>query len=193
MDSIEFDSFLWLYNESCEVVDTNDDCQPGNLDRSCLTADVEAGIYFVAVNSYAAAETGLYQLTAACQPGFEFCVDCNVGSVACDDQVTGTLDLDDCQMAGDGSFIDLYTFELDEPGPVIIDLSSLEFDTFLRLYNQDCEEVAVDDDGGEELNSRMTIDLEACTYIVGINSYANGESGTYDLSVRCPEVRRCRD
>ena len=51
-------------------------------------------------------------------------------------------------MAGDGSFIDLYTFEVDEPGPVIIDLSSLEFDTFLRLYNQDCEEVAVDADRG---------------------------------------------
>ena len=193
LNSIEFDSFLWLYNESCEVVDTNDDCQPGNFDRSCLTADVEAGLYFVAVNSYAAAETGLYQLTATCQPGFEFCVDCNVGSVACDDQVTGTLDLDDCQMAGDGSFIDLYTFELEEPGPVIIDLSSLEFDTFLRLYNQDCEEVAVDDDGGEELNSRMTIDLEACTYVLGINSYANGESGTYDISIRCPDVRLCRD
>jgi len=193
LSSIEFDSYLWLYDENCEVVETNDDCQPGNFDLSCLTADVEAGTYFVAVNSYAAAETGLYQLTATCQPGFEFCVDCNVGSISCDDQATGFLDLDDCQMAGDGSFVDLYTFELDEPGPVIIDLSSLEFDTFLRLYNEDCEEVAVDDDGGEELNSRMTIDLEACTYVIGINSYANGEVGTYDLSIRCPDVRLCRD
>ena len=76
---------------------------------------------------------------------------------------------------------------------MIIDLSSLEFDTFLRLYNQDCEEVAVDDDGGDGLNSRMTLDLEVCTYVIGINSYANGEIGTYDLAIRCPDVTLCRD
>ena len=193
LTSIEFDSYLWLYDENCEVVEANDDCQPGNFDLSCLTVDLEAGAYFVAVNSYAASETGLYQLSATCQAGFDFCADCNVGSAACDDLVTGTLDLDDCQMADDGSFVDLYTFEVEEPGPVIIDLSSLEFDTFLRLYNQDCEEVAVDDDGGDGLNSRMTLDLEVCTYVIGINSYANGEIGTYDLAIRCPDVTLCRD
>ena len=193
LTSIEFDSYLWLYDENCEVVTANDDCQPGNFDLSCLTIDIEAGTYFVAVNSYAASETGLYQLDLTCQVGFDFCADCNVGSAACDEPVTGILDMDDCQLADDGSFIELYTFEVVEPGPVIIDLSSLEFDTFLRLYNQDCEEVAVDDDGGDGLNSRMTIDLEACTYVLGINSYANGEIGTFDLAVRCPDVRLCRD
>ena len=48
-------------------------------------------------------------------------------------------------------------------------------------------------DGGEGSNSRMTMDLEACTYVVGVNSYSNGEVGAYELSVRCPDVRLCRD
>ena len=39
----------------------------------------------------------------------------------------------------------------------------------------------------------MTIDLEACTYVVGVNSYSNGEVGAYEMSIRCPDVRLCRD
>ncbi len=193
LSSLEFDTYLLVYDENCDVVGVNDDCRAGDLSLSCLTLDLEAGAYFVAVNSYSPEQTGLYQLSAACRTDFSFCDDCIAGPISCDGQVAGFLEMEDCPLVDDGSFIDLYTFEVTVPGPVIIDLASQEFDSFLRLYNRDCEEVAVDDDGAEGSNSRMTLDLEACTYVVGVNSYSNGEVGAYELSIRCPDVRLCRD
>lgn len=193
LSSLEFDTYLLVYDENCEVAGVNDDCRAGNLNLSCLTLDLEPGAYFVAVNSYSPGQTGLYQLRADCRTGFTFCDDCIADSISCDGQVAGFLEPEDCPLVDDGSLIDLYTFEVAVPGPVIIDLASQEFDSFLRLYNRDCEEVAVDDDGGDGSNSRMTIDLEACTYVVGVNSYSNGEVGAYELSIRCPDVRFCRD
>ena len=193
LNSLEFDTYLWVYDESCEVIEANDDCRAGDLNHSCLTVDLQPGTYFIAVNSYSPGQTGLYQLSANCRTAFDFCADCIVGPAACDGQVAGFLDFDDCPMVDDGSFVELYTFEVEVPGPVIIDLTSQEFDSFLRLYNRDCEEVAIDDDSGDGSNSRMTIDLEACTYLVGVNSYSNGEIGAYELAIRCPDVRLCRD
>ncbi len=193
LSSLEFDTYLLVYDENCEVAGVNDDCRAGDLNRSCLTLDLEPGAYFVAVNSYSAGQTGLYQLSAECRTGFSFCDDCVINSIPCDGEVAGFLEPEDCPLVDDGSFIDLYTFEVAVAGPVVIDLASPEFDSFLRLYSRDCEEVAVNDDGGEGSNSRMTIDLEACTYVVGVNSYSNGEVGAYELSVRCPDVRLCRD
>ena len=70
MASMPIDTFLVVFDASCEVINQNDDCMGEDLDLSCLTLDLEAGTYFLAANSFDAGETGDYTLTvSACEGG----------------------------------------------------------------------------------------------------------------------------
>ena len=101
-----------------------------------------------------------------------------------------------------GNDVDLISFDVPESGGLI----SLEtttsgsddfVDTVLRLFNSEGNELAVDDDGGEDAFSRIEIPLEQGTYYAGISSYDNfdynpnvansgmeGGTGTYALGIQ---------
>jgi hypothetical protein len=69
-----------------------------------------------------------------------------------------------------------------------IDLSSGEFDTFLRLVNAAGVEVASDDDSGGNLNSRVKYTSDSDdTYKIYVTSFAGG-TGNYVLRVQGPGV-----
>ncbi len=68
LTSTSFDTYLSLEGEDClpPTVDFNDDCGLGNVDQSCLSVFLEAGTYFIYVNSFAGGETGPYSLQLSC-------------------------------------------------------------------------------------------------------------------------------
>ncbi len=97
----------------------------------------------------------------------------------------GTLSSGD-PAESDGSRYDDYLLEVSESRNVQIDLTSDEFDTYLRLYSLagGMRELRTDDDGGDGLDSRISHRLpDAGRYLIRATSYSSGGTGTYRLSV----------
>ncbi|MBN1444030.1 MAG: trypsin-like peptidase domain-containing protein [Planctomycetes bacterium] len=125
------------------------------------------------------------------------CDDCVVGTIACGETVTGTLQAGDCDL-GDGTYVDVYRLELAEAQRVAIHLTSPDFDTFLVVEDTVClppDAWAVNDDcPGGGLNSCATVDLPAGTYFILANSYSAAATGMYTLQLSCEEaVSLCED
>lgn len=118
------------------------------------------------------------------------CTQCAVGTIVCGQSVGERLGPGDC-LLGDGSYVDVYRFELPATRQVTIELSSTSFDTYLMLQDSAClTEVAFNDDC-QPFNfdlSCVTIDLAAGTYYIFANSFDGGETGSYRLEVKdCSE------
>ena len=70
--SEDFDPFFLLADRSCLVIDHNDDCVEGDLERSCLDLSLPPGEYFLVANSFDAGERGAYTLDVECGPAPRF-------------------------------------------------------------------------------------------------------------------------
>jgi hypothetical protein len=190
--SSEFDAYLFLADGICDVVAQNDDCAPGNF-SSCLTRTLAAGTYFILANSFSAGEAGAYELRVTCEESLA-CADCQPADIACGETKSGVLAAEDCARA-EGQRVDYYRFELAQPGPVRIELRSVPLDPLLLLFDDDCAEIALNDDcqpGNFDL-SCLTVDLAAGTYYIGASSLGPGETGDYEVEVTCPDASPCRD
>lgn len=93
-----------------------------------------------------------------------------------DESVTGPVDPDD------DTFLDAYELNVGAGGRTI-SMTSSDFDAYLTLADFDGNILAEDDDGGGGLNSRMTIQLDAGSYVLVASSFEAGELGAYTLSV----------
>jgi hypothetical protein len=108
-------------------------------------------------------------------------------SLAAGREVTGALESTD-PLLGDGSHVDVWTYEGTAGEVVTVKMGSTEFDTYLlfgRVVNGEFDLIDSDDDGGEVfLNSQLEAELPASgTYAVFANSASPGATGTYTLLV----------
>ncbi len=100
-----------------------------------------------------------------------------------------------------GNNVDIYGFNLATAAEVVVDLRSLEFDTYLILLSEsesesgvEIAEIQSDDDGGEDRNSRISRSLQAGWYRIIVSSNArhqpehSGTYGRYSLSIRTPQA-----
>ena len=100
--------------------------------------------------------------------------------------VTGTLDTDCVSPNYSGELARFYSFTLETPAAVEIDLVSSDFDAWLALREgADVEGRALvqDDDGGQGTNSRIATELAAGTYTIEATSFAAGDTGAFTLTV----------
>ncbi len=191
--STGFDPFLTLVDAACELITSNDDCVEGDLETSCITLELTAGTYFIFANSFAAGETGEYEITVDCVD-FDPCRDCVVGTIGCGESASGELVATDCAVPSDGSSIDLWRIEIGETRPLTLELASAQFDSFLVLFDADCDVIAFNDDCGTgTLDSCLTTLVEPGEYFVGANSFSAGETGSYRLDLTCLDLGPCRD
>jgi len=111
--------------------------------------------------------------------------------------VSGQLAFGDCTIAGlgldpaDVTLADQYQLTLPVAGVLTIDLKSSNFDAFLLLYDATLTSlIALDDDSGSGLNSRISMVLGAGTYTIIANSAVLGtvETGAYQLITCYPCV-----
>ncbi|NEO26171.1 MAG: trypsin-like serine protease, partial [Kamptonema sp. SIO4C4] len=99
--------------------------------------------------------------------------------------IQGRLERGDNRLSGDNSFFDAYSFEATAGTRISIEMSSGEIDSYLILIAPDGSEVAQDDDGGGGRNARIVATLPLSgTYVLMANSYARGETGTYQLQAQ---------
>ncbi len=74
---------------------------------------------------------------------------------------------------------------LDSSRQVIIDVSSNDFDTTLTIYDEFGSEVAYNDDGGQDTDSRIDRFLDRGTYDLVVQQYGGGfGGGTFTIQVR---------
>lgn len=99
------------------------------------------------------------------------------------ESIRASLQAGDCtEIIDDGTFVDLWYFELAQRAAVTVDLSSDDFDAYLWLDNEDFVNLAEDDDSGTGTDARIQITLDPGTYFLLANHYP-GADGVYTLSV----------
>jgi hypothetical protein len=190
LSTAAFDPFLWVYGSDCVPVAANDDCTEGDFSLSCLTVNLTAGTWFIGVNSFSAGEVGPYDLTVVeCGEPVNPCEGCQVGTIACNETVTGELPTSGCAFA-DGRFVDVWAFELPGPALVTVEMTSVPLDPFVLVFREDCGDPAgFNDDctAGDLDLSCVTLDLTAGRYWIAATSFGPGEQGAYTLTVTTSE------
>ena len=122
-------------------------------------------------------------------PQFSHAATCVENTISANSSTDGALSTDDCRISDvltsiDSSFTDLYVFQLTSSTEVSINLSSSDFDSFLRLLSDDLTPITEDDDSGTDFNAAITTTLEAGTYKVLANSATNtAQTGAYTLTL----------
>ncbi|WP_139276414.1 CHAT domain-containing protein [Spirulina major] len=85
----------------------------------------------------------------------------------------------------DGSYFNVHTFTGQAGETLKIDLVSDEFDALVILLDPDSNNIAQNNDGGENENARLVITLPADgEYSILANSYQAGEVGEYQITLQ---------
>ncbi len=90
------------------------------------------------------------------------------------------------QRLQEGQYYDVYEINLSKGQEVTFELSSSEFDTYLVVTGPN-QEVYFNDDAEENVDgyvSTLTLPItQTGTYLVGVSSYAEGETGSYNVGI----------
>jgi hypothetical protein len=108
---------------------------------------------------------------------------CSVQVYTLGSQQFGTLDDNACALDG-GRRIRYYELRVEQANRIAVRVGSDDFDTFLYLFSRDGREIASNDDITPFLNtdSRVTQQLEAGRYVIGVSSSNTSGMGRYSLT-----------
>ncbi|MES3007650.1 MAG: pre-peptidase C-terminal domain-containing protein [Pseudomonadota bacterium] len=178
--SDNFDTFLILQSPTGERVE-NDDTD--TTSRSFIESDLsEVGTYRVMVTSYGTRVGGEYELAMNQETASETSVERDVAALSIGETASGDLESDDL-LNDDGMYEDTYAFQGSAGDTVRLDLSSQDFDTYLRLITPSGESIDNDDFEGDVNLSAIELTLqESGRYRVVVTSYSAGSMGDYELS-----------
>lgn len=175
LESDEFDAFLIVRGPGYD--ESDDDGGDGTNSRLQFTP-ARSGTYEIRANSLERA-TGAYALSLT-----EVARASEVRPIAQGQTVRGLL-TSGSPRYGKGTPYQAYVFDGAGGTRVTIDMTSERFDTYLVLRREgEAEELAADDDGGGQLNSRITFTLPSSgRYEIVATSVSNGDAGPYVLSL----------
>ncbi len=179
LTSASFDAYLSVFEGAPgtmgDLVGSDDDGGDGT--DSFLEVHLSAGTYTALANSFAAGETGAYEIRLAIAD------QADEWDIRSGQTVTGTLSTSD-QVTDDGHYYQVWDYYGRGGERVTATLRSGDFDTVLFLEMAD-EVLVEDDDGGGGTDSSITYTLpEAGWYYFVVDTYAAGETGTYTLVVQ---------
>jgi hypothetical protein len=172
MTSVNFDTFLRLKNPAGIVVVQNDDGGPG-LNSRIAFRPLVSGMYRLIATSYSPGATGYYKVTASrfASPG---------GFVL---NVHGDLNFSDPLQHGKHKKV--HRVFLHAGREYVINMSSTNFDTFLKVTNDWGFVILQNDDGGPGRNSRIVFrPMNSRFYNIVATSFAPGATGEYHLTIR---------
>ena len=196
--SSEQDPYLFLLQGAGRdgaVVTENDDVTPPTDTNSRISATLDAGTYTIEATTYNSGTTGEFTLSINVPEGTPPppTGNCSVNL----GRITGTVSRDgtwtvNCDSVNrDGRYARFYTFTLEQPAEVQIDLISQQ-DPYLFLLHgagTDGTVVAENDDVIHitDTNSQIATTLDAGVYTVEATTYAAGVTGEFTLSINVPE------
>ncbi|MEK6767963.1 MAG: PPC domain-containing protein, partial [Gemmatimonadota bacterium] len=104
--------------------------------------------------------------------------------IAMGQMMSGTISMAD-PLFTDGTRFKQFMFYGQAGQNIQIDVVSSDFDAFCLLFDQNNNELARDDDGGDGLNARITRTLSYTgMYKIIVNSYRSGATGNFTVSLQ---------
>lgn len=191
MRSSDFDAYLAvgrMVGGTFESTETNDD-GAGGTDAEILATLDRDGVLVVRANSLLGGQTGAFTLSVRPASGGAPSPAPSppaARTLAAGQTVSGTLRAGDPMMA-DSSFYHDYVYGGAPGERVRISLVSDDFDALLQWGRLDGDRFRVevsDDDGGGGTNSRLETTVSGSgPYVVRVNTFSAGETGSYRLTV----------
>jgi hypothetical protein len=180
------DTYLEFYDaSSMEQVSTNDDGGSGNNAR--IRYNVRAGNRYIAkVRGYSSSETGSYGFRAYIIEQVRL----NPDEYEDDNEFTAAKDISigasQERTFHSGGDIDWIRFQVERPGRYVIrarGLRSNRLDTYIELYDSGNNYIDDNDDGGEDLDSRLSVQLQSGTYYIKAECLNDEPDQPYVISV----------
>ncbi len=183
-----YDTYLQLFDDNCQLIAEDDDGGDGTNSR--LARELQGGIYFVGVSSWAAGEGGSFTLLAQCEGGVgSFCDRCDSGDLRVGESVAGELGTSGCTLPPLGQPIEVYWIRVTENFAGTISVSSDDFNPSVSLWNNFCDEVSFSDScSNPAAGACLDIDLEPGAYTVVVSSEDAGAAGAFAVAVTAREV-----
>lgn len=182
LESQAFDPQLILETPTGERWFNDDDRGSSSRSRIELDAD-RPGIYRVGVTTFEASESGAYTLDFRIKPGEDPAGMRLSQKIAGGEQAEGRLMYGDTVLGG-GSFADRHHFDAEVGQQVILDVTSQQFDTYLRLQGPDGSIIENDDFDGPG-HSQIELEIEqAGRYRVVVTTYQPDQTGRYKLAMK---------
>ena len=196
--SASFDTRLYLYNQSCSEVVSDDDGCTGTSSSLEYTNTGNAGFYYLKIDGYNGSG-GSFTIAGKREGTAPSCPDCpdydeswSINDVEVGDWTTksSSIGTDGCRIYR-VPLLPSYTYTF-QTG---CDNGTADFDTRLYLYDASCNEVTYDDDGcSNSLSSLKYRNATGSTayYYLKIDGY-NGEGGSFTIAAKrescssCPE------
>lgn len=167
--SEDFDTVLELRGNN--VSQENDD--GGNNTDSRISTVLQPGNYRVIARGLNENASGLFELSATASDLPAGTSLRSGGELALDTTIIGLID---------GA--QRYELQVTQPGQLLIDMRSDDFDAVLELQHNGTT-VAEDDDGGDASNARISAQVQPGSYTVIAKRYGDGRgSGLYELVTR---------
>jgi hypothetical protein len=193
--SASFDTFLFLVGPDGDEIARDDNGAGGTNSRiPAGTTDLarlpQTGTYRIIANSFNAATTGNYSVTLTTGTGNN----CTATAINFGATANGALQIGDCRLPADSSFIDVYTFAGTANQTISIAMNSTQFDAYLFLLSPSGSVLTQDDNGGGGTNARIpatsgTFTLPSSgTYTIYANSATAGLTGNYSLTLTGTQV-----
>ncbi|MCL2229681.1 MAG: DVUA0089 family protein [Treponema sp.] len=179
------DTYMELYDADREMLDENDD--GGNNNNARLRYSVTAGTrYIVLIRGYSQNVSGSYGFRAFFPDGTnvspdEFEPDNEPGQAK-------SIEIGATQTRNfhSGDDIDWVRFQITRAGRYTINVRGVNnnrLDTYIELYDSNLNLIAEDDDGGDSLSSRLSLNLNNGTYLLKIWCLDDEPNQPYTLSI----------
>ena len=158
----DLDTVMRIYNERGEEIAYDDDSGDGLNARISIV--VPAGTYTIGVRGFGSGDEGPYTLHAISEP---------ITTISAGRPHRATLQ---------GTAEQLYNVRV-PAGRRLIAYTESGLDTVMRIYNDQGEEIAYNDDSGTDYNARINIRVPEGTYTIEVRGFSEGHTGPYTLHV----------
>ena len=188
------DTYMELFDSDEELLDENDD--GGSNYNARIRFNVVAGnTYYAVVRGYNQETTGNYGFRAFFPAS---------GSMAPDEYEPDNepsqakpIEIGSSQQRTFHSSddVDWVSFQITQSGRYVINVRGVNnnrLDTYIELYDNNTNLIAEDDDGGDSLSSRLSVNLAAGTYLLKIWCLDEEPNQGYTLNIAEQESRQQR-
>jgi len=184
--SADFDTYLYVEDEGCGVIDKDDDEGSGDNSWLSFTAPSD-GVYTLIVTSFGALEVGEYTLVVTRELG-ENCYTDTLTDISAPPPYSGSLttsDAADDGPQGAGHYYDDYEFTGSRGVTYELSYTSADVDPYLYLLDPLCNVHAYNDDSSSGvLDSFISEELPYDgVWTLITTTYLPGETGAYTLDI----------